>query len=55
MFLKKRFEGWYSGEVLKQLQGKSLETAELQPISLNLPFLKELGAKWLVEAANYMS
>ena len=32
-----------------------LETAELQPISLNLPCLKELGAKWLVEAANYMS
>ena len=54
-FLKKRFEEWYSSEVMKQLQGKSLETVELQPISLNLPCLKELGAKWLVEAASYMS
>ena len=28
---------------------------ELQPIFLNVPCLKELGTKWLVEAANYMS
>ena len=37
------------------MQGKNLDTVELQPIPLNLPCLKELGAKWLVEAANYMS
>lgn len=54
-FLKQRFEEWYSSEVMKQLQGKDLETVELEPISLDLPCLKELGAKWLVEAANYMS
>ena len=37
------------------MQGKNLDTVELQPIPLNLPCLKELRAKWLVEAANYMS
>ena len=37
-----------------QLQGK-LETVELEPISVDLLCLKELGAKWLVKAANYMS
>ena len=40
---------------MKQLQGKDLDTVELEPISLNLPCLKELGAQWLVEAAKYMS
>ena len=53
-FLKQRFEQWYFSEVLKQLQGKNLDTVELQPIPLNLPCLKELRANWLVEAANYM-
>ena len=37
------------------MQSKNLDTVELQPIPLNLLCLKELGAKWLVEAANYMS
>ena len=54
-FLKQKFGDWYSSEVMKQLQGKDLETVELEPISLNLPCLKELGAQWLVEAAKYMS
>ena len=54
-FLKQKFEEWYSSEVMKQLQGKDLDTVELEPISLNLPCLKELGAQWLVEAAKYMS
>ena len=45
LFQKHKFEEWYSGEVLKQLQEKDLETVELQPIFLNLSSLKELGAK----------
>ena len=52
-FLKHRFEEQYSGEVLKQLQEKDLETVKLQPISLYLPSHKELGAMWLVKVANY--
>jgi hypothetical protein len=52
-FLKRKFEDWYSGEIMKQLEGKEIESAELQPISLGMPVLKELGAKWMVEMAAY--
>lgn len=29
------------------------EEVELQPIDLNFPLLKEVGAKWLVEMSDY--
>ena len=32
-----------------------IEEQELQPVDLSLPALQELGAKWLVEMAEYMS
>ena len=38
---------------MKQLDGKENETVDLDPISLGLPILRELGAKWLVEMAEY--
>ena len=34
-------------------EGKDIESAELQPINLGMPVLKELGAKWTVEMAEY--
>ena len=34
---------------MKQLDGKE----NLEPINLGLPILRELGAKWLVEMAEY--
>ena len=40
---------------MKQLHGNDLESAELQPIDLSMPQLKELGAKWLVKMAEYIS
>lgn len=52
-FLKRRFEDWYSGEIMKQLEGRDIESAQLQPINLGMPVLKELGAKWMVEMAAY--
>ena len=52
-FLKRRFEEWYSGEVMKRLDGKESETVDLEPINLGLPILRELGAKRLVEMAEY--
>ena len=52
-FMKRKFEEWYSGEIMKQLDGKDIESAELQPINLGMPVLKELGAKWMVEMAEY--
>ena len=32
-----------------------IESAKLQPINLGTPMLKELGAKWMVEMAAYLS
>ena len=43
---------------MKQLEGQDiddLEMVELQPIDLGLPALKEIGAKWLVDMASYVS
>ena len=57
-YLKRQFEEWYAEEVTKQLQGKDfgeLEEAELLPIDLSMPVMKEVGAKWLVEMADYLS
>ena len=54
-FLKRKFEAWYSDEVTKQLQGKDVESVELEPINLCFPAVKELSAKWLVEMADYIS
>ena len=57
-FLKRKFEQWYSDKVIDQLEGRDmddLETSELQPINLAMPVLKEVGAEWLVEMADYIS
>ena len=32
-----------------------LAAAEIQPVNLSMSVLKEVGAKWLVEMANYIS
>lgn len=57
-FLKGRFEEWYTEQVVKQLSGKSmddLEEAEIEPIDLSMPAIKNIGAKWMVEMAEYIS
>ena len=57
-YLKIQFDQWYSEQVMKQLEGQDiddLEMVELQPIDLGLPALKEIGAKWLVDMASYVS
>ena len=57
-YLKTQFVQWYSDKVLKQLEGQDvsdLETLELQPFDLGLPALKEIGTKWLVDMADYIS
>ena len=35
-FLKRRFEEWYSREVMKQLDKQENETVDLEPINLSL-------------------
>lgn len=52
-FLRRKFQEWYSEQVMKQLEGVDIETCELEPIDLSLSVLKEVGAKWLVEMAKY--
>ena len=55
-FIKREFEQWYAEQVMQQLQGQEdIETAELQEINLGLLALKELGAKWLVNMAEYIT
>ena len=54
-FLKSKFEQWYAEEINNQLQSKDVETATLQPIDLVMPVMKELGAKWLVQMADYIA
>ena len=54
-FLKRCFEEWYAEQVTKQLDGRDLETTTLEPISLGLPVLKELGAKWMVGMAEHFA
>ena len=56
--LRSQFCEWYIEQVLTQLDGEdveNLEDLELQLINLGMPAMKELGAKWLVNAAQYIS
>ena len=59
-FLRKRFQLWYSEKVLEQVHEEDdIDAIEINPINppinLGMPMLKELGAKWLVEMADYLS
>ena len=46
VFLRKKFQLWYSEQVCSQLQKKS---DEVKPVDLHLNVVKSLGAKWLME------
>ena len=37
------------------IDGKEGDSSDIEPVSLGLPMLKELGAKWLVQMAEYFS
>ena len=54
--LKQQFNQWYSEQVLTQLgEVGDMEELEIQPIDLSMSAMKEVSAKWLVNAANYIS
>ena len=38
-----------------QLDGRNAESTDLEPVSLSLLVLKELGVKWLVQTAEYFA
>ena len=42
---------------MKQLEQRDddLEAAEIQPIEMGMPLMKEISAKWLVDMAQYLS
>ena len=54
-FLKRHFKNWYSQQVTKQFEGMDIKSIDLQPINLSLPVLKKLGAKWMVQMAEYFA
>ena len=55
-FLKRKFERWYSDEVMKQLQGVSdIESAEIEPINICFSAMKVLTSQWLVDMNEYIA
>ena len=56
-FIKRQFNQWYTDQVMKQLgqRDDDLEAAEIQPVEMGLPLMKEISAKWLVDMAQYLS
>ena len=54
-FLQANFNEWYLGEINKQLQGKDWEKVMLDPVNLSMLLLRELGAGWLVQMAEYLA
>ena len=56
IFLKTQFEMWYSDQATQQLEGQDIETVAVEPIDLSMGMMmKEIGAKWLVNMAKYIS
>ena len=54
-FLKEQFEMWYSDQVTQQLEGQDIDAFAIEPIDLSIGMVKEIGAKWLVDMAKYIS
>lgn len=57
-FLKEQFSMWYSEQLFKQFEDQSdvpLDDVTLNPVDLSLANVKNIGAKWLVEAAKYIA
>ena len=54
-FLKRCFGDWYAEQIQRQLEENDIESTALQPINLGLPMMKELGAKLMVEMAQYFA
>ena len=54
-FLKQKFQGWYSDQILKQLDSSTTANQELQPTDLSLLVLWELGAEKMVEMGEYIA
>lgn len=55
-FLRRKFQEWYFEKIMEQIDGdRDIDGVEISPVNLGLPVLKELGAQWLVQMAEYIS
>ena len=54
-FFKKKFDEWYTDQIMQQIHGQDVEEVELQPVDLSLAALRDLGGQWLVEMSEYIS
>ena len=57
-FLRRKFDDWYSQQVINQLNGKSdeeIEDFQLPPIDLSMARMKEVCAEWFVQMAEYIA
>lgn len=54
-FLRNRFDKWYADQISQQLAGKDVSSVTLVPVDLSMPCLWEVGARWLVKMADYIS
>ena len=61
IFLKKQFSVWYSEQLFKKYEEQSYVPLEdvtyytLVPVELSLANMKNISAKWLVEATKYIT
>ncbi len=55
VFMRNKFDKWYADQIGQQLAGKDMSSVTLDPVDLSMPCLRELGASWLVEMADYIS
>ena len=53
-FLRRKFEEWYTEQVIKQLDGQDPDTFDIDPIDLRSAVVKEKSAQWLVDLAHYL-
>ncbi len=55
-FLKRKFEAWYSNQVMQQLHGvEDIDSFELTPVDLSYGRVKELSATWIVEMVDHLT
>ena len=54
-FIRRKFQQWYSEKVQERIEEEDVDAVDITPIKLEMPILKELGAKWLVQMAEYFA
>ena len=52
--LRRRFQEWYSNQILKQLND-GVEVKDLVPVDLHLSTIKPIGAEWIKSMFYYFS